>query len=146
MAMAEKKAAKLVSAWLTWFRTQSVEALPGVRIDVLIRRTAAGVAEVFTLELTEVGMPQRPRELWACLALSLSGGSNPCLLSMPCLPAIHASHPCLPSLLLKPKRSPPCLEQLGFSMLGVETLPPIVFGALLRSWLTEPVLTLFIIR
>ena len=55
MTMAEQKAAKLVSAWLSWFRTQSVEALPGVRMDILIRRTGPGVAEVFTLELTELG-------------------------------------------------------------------------------------------
>jgi len=72
---AEHKAAKLVAAWLAWFKTQSVEALPGVRVDVLVRRVRQGAAEVFTLELTE----------------------------------------------------------LGFSMLGVETLPPRVFGALLRS-------------
>lgn len=75
MAQAERKAAKLVQVWLAWFRTQSVEALPGVRIDVLIKRTGPGAAEVFTLELTE----------------------------------------------------------LGFSMLGVAALPPMVFAALLRS-------------
>ena len=75
MAQAERKAAKLARAWLTWMKTQSVEALPGVRMDILIKRTGPGEAEVFTLELTE----------------------------------------------------------LGFSMLGVEALPPLVFGALLRS-------------
>lgn len=75
MVQAERKAAKLVREWLTWFRTQSVEALPGVRMDILIKRTGPGAAEVYTLELTE----------------------------------------------------------LGFSMLGVDTLPPLVFGALLTS-------------
>jgi len=75
MVDAERKATKLVAAWLAWFRTQSVEALPGVRIDVLVKRVGPAEAEVFTLELTE----------------------------------------------------------LGFSMLGVNTLPPIVFGALLAS-------------
>ena len=75
MAQAERKAAKLVTAWLAWFRTQSVESLPGVRMDILIKRVGPGAAEVFTLELTE----------------------------------------------------------LGFSMLGVEKLPPLVFSALLAS-------------
>ena len=36
MAHAEAQASKLVKAWLAWFKTQSVEALPGVRIDVLV--------------------------------------------------------------------------------------------------------------
>ena len=75
MAQAERKAAKLVGAWLAWFKTQSVEALPGVRMDILVKRVGPAAAEVFTLELTE----------------------------------------------------------LGFSMLGVNTLPPLVFGALLAS-------------
>ena len=55
MVMAEKKAAKLASAWLAWFHTQSVESLPGVRMDILVKRTAPGCAETFTLELTEMG-------------------------------------------------------------------------------------------
>ena len=75
MAAAESKAAKLVGSWLGWLAAQSVEALPALRIDVLIKRVGPGAAEVFTLELTE----------------------------------------------------------LGFSMLGVDTLPPLVFGALLSS-------------
>ena len=50
MVVAERKAAKLVGAWLTWLRCQSVEALPAVRMDMLIKRTAPGAAEVFTLE------------------------------------------------------------------------------------------------
>ena len=79
MAMAERKAAKLVKAWLVWFKTQSVEALPGVRMDILVKRTGPGEADVFTLELTE----------------------------------------------------------LGFSMLAVKELPPLVFGALLKSCLED---------
>ena len=75
MVAAERKAAKLVGAWLTWLRCQSVEALPAVRVDMLInpgpgpdldpgpnpnpnqvrmdmliKRTGPGAAEVFTLE------------------------------------------------------------------------------------------------
>ena len=55
MMMAERKAAKLVNTWLTWLRCQSVEALPAVRMDMLIKRVGPGKAEVFTLELTELG-------------------------------------------------------------------------------------------
>ena len=55
MAAAEKKAAKLANAWLVWMAAQSVEALPAVRMDILIKRTGPGQAEVFTLELTEMG-------------------------------------------------------------------------------------------
>ena len=36
MVAAERKAAKLVGAWLAWLRCQSVEALPAVRMDMLI--------------------------------------------------------------------------------------------------------------
>ena len=36
MVAAERKAAKLVGAWLTWLRCQSVEALPAVRMDMRI--------------------------------------------------------------------------------------------------------------
>ena len=36
MAAAERKAAKLAGAWLTWLRCQSAEALPAVCMDMLI--------------------------------------------------------------------------------------------------------------
>lgn len=55
MAMAERKATKLVKAWVTWLATQSAEVVPALRMDMLIKHTGPGTAEVFTLELTELG-------------------------------------------------------------------------------------------
>ena len=40
MAAAERKAAKLVTSWLTWLRCQSCEALPAVRMRRRARRAA----------------------------------------------------------------------------------------------------------
>ena len=82
MAMAEKKAAKLVRAWLAWMTTQSVEALPGVRMDILIRRTGPGKAEVFTLELTELGFsmltwPKGPPIVFSALLKSCFEDTGP---------------------------------------------------------------------
>jgi uncharacterized membrane protein YgcG len=75
MASAEKQAADLASAWLVWLRAQSVEALPAMRMDILVKRTGAGRAEVFTLELTELGfsmlgVPQLPALVFGALLQS----------------------------------------------------------------------------
>ena len=60
-----------MGAWLTWLRCQSAEALPAVRMDMLIKRTAPGAAEVFTLEITELGFSMLA---WLGLGLGLGLG------------------------------------------------------------------------
>ena len=62
-----------MGAWLTWLRCQSAEALPAVRMDMLIKRTAPGAAEVFTLEITELGFSMLA---WLGLGLGLGLGSG----------------------------------------------------------------------
>jgi len=92
MAMAERKATKLASSWVTWLRSQSVEALPGVRMDILVKRTAAGIAEVFTLELTELGFsmltwPQGPPVVFGALLESCFDDTGPTPEEATCLAA-----------------------------------------------------------
>ena len=82
MACAEKKAAKLAAAWGTWLGTQSVEARPAVRMDILIKRTGPGKAEVFTLELTELGFsmltwPMGPPIVFSALLRSCFEDTGP---------------------------------------------------------------------
>lgn len=82
MAAAERKAANLVDAWLTWLRCQSVECLPAVRMDMLVRRKGPGAAEVFTLELTELGFsmltwPAGPSMVFGALLESCFADTGP---------------------------------------------------------------------
>ena len=52
---AERRATRLVTLWLTWLRCRTAEAVPAIRVDLLVKRAAPGKAEVHTLELTEMG-------------------------------------------------------------------------------------------
>eukprot|EP00908_Phaeocystis_cordata_P020278 Transcript_31949.p1 GENE.Transcript_31949~~Transcript_31949.p1 ORF type:complete len:393 (+),score=156.97 Transcript_31949:805-1983(+) len=82
MSAAERRAAKLTASWLTWLHCQSCEALPAVRMDMLVKRTAPGSAEVFTLELTELGFsmlawPQGPPTVFGALLESCLADTGP---------------------------------------------------------------------
>eukprot|EP00965_Chrysotila_dentata_P256271 6212494-Pleurochrysis_carterae.AAC.1 len=75
MSDAEARMKKLVASWLVWLRCRSVEALPALRIDMLVRRTAPGRARLHTLELTELGFSMLawesgPKEVFGALVRS----------------------------------------------------------------------------
>ena len=72
MEDAERKAARLVSLWLTWLCCQSAEPVPAIRMDILVTRSGPGRSEVHTLELTEMGFsmlawPEGPRVVFNAL-------------------------------------------------------------------------------
>ena len=141
MVAAERKAAKLVGAWLTWLRCQSVEALPAVRVDMLInpgpgpdldpgpnpnpnqvrmdmliKRTGPGAAEVFTLETPHPNPDPHP-----------DPGPHPDPHPDP-TPDPNPAHSKVFTLEI---------TELGFSMLAWPAGPPTVFGALLESCLAD---------
>eukprot|EP00966_Prymnesium_polylepis_P154070 3557857-Prymnesium_polylepis.1 len=55
MCDAERQVAELIERWLCWLRAMSVEPTPAIRMDFLVRHSATGLAEVHSLELTELG-------------------------------------------------------------------------------------------
>jgi hypothetical protein len=55
LSMAEATAKRLASKCLLFLSTECAELPPVIRLDFMCRREAAGVAAVFTGEMTELG-------------------------------------------------------------------------------------------
>lgn len=82
MDAAERRVIKLVEVWLAWLRSVSAAPVPAIRMDFLVKRTAAGKASVRTLELTELGFSllgwgDGPRQVLGALLESCFDDTGP---------------------------------------------------------------------
>ena len=94
MEDAERQVSELVARWLRWLRTLCTEEIPALRMDFLVRRVAAGRAEVHSLELTEcgfslLGWEDGPRQVLGALLASCFEDTGPTAAESAMLSAFH---------------------------------------------------------